>query len=65
MASAMTRPMLSSWFAEIVPTCAIIEPVTGLDMRWSSRVIASTACSMPRLMAIGFVPAVTFFAPSR
>ena len=27
----MIRPMVSSWFAEIVPTCAIIEPLTGLD----------------------------------
>ena len=28
-------------------------------------VIASTAFSMPRLIAIGLAPAVTFFAPSR
>lgn len=32
MASAMIRPMASSWFAEMVPTCAIMGPVTGLDI---------------------------------
>ena len=32
IASAMIRPMVSSWFAEMVPTWAIIGPVTGLDM---------------------------------
>ena len=37
IASAMIRPMVSSWFAEIVPTCAIIGPVTGLDMRLERR----------------------------
>ena len=31
IASAMMRPMVSSWLAEIVPTCAIIAPLTGLD----------------------------------
>ena len=40
-------------------------PVTGLDIRLSSIVIASIDFSMPRLMAIGFAPAVTFLAPSR
>ena len=65
MASAMIRPMVSSWFAEMVPTWAIIDPVTGLDIFSSSVVIASTALSMPRLTAMGLAPAVTFFAPSR
>src|SRR5579871_6248236 len=31
MASAMMRPMVSSLFAEMVPTCAIISPETGFD----------------------------------
>ena len=65
IASAMIRPMASSWFAEMVPTWAIIGPVTGLDIFLSSLVIASTALSMPRLSAMGLAPAVTFFAPSR
>ena len=65
IASAMIRPMASSWFAEIVPTWAIIGPLTGLDILLSSVVIASTALSMPRLTAMGLAPAVTFLAPSR
>jgi len=65
MASAMIRPMASSWFAEMVPTCAIIGPVTGFDIVSSATVIAATDLSMPRLMAIGLAPAVTFLAPSR
>ena len=65
IASAMIRPMSSSWFAEMVPTWAIIDPVTGFDILSSSAVIALTALSMPRLTAIGLAPAVTFFAPSR
>ena len=40
IASAMIRPMVSSWFAEIVPTWAIIGPVTGLDIVLSAAVIA-------------------------
>ncbi len=61
----MIVPMVSSWFAEIVPTWAIMGPVTGFDCAFSDATIASTAFSMPRLIAIGFAPAVTFFAPSR
>ena len=49
----------------MVPTWAIIGPVTGFDILSSSAVIAMTALSMPRLIAIGLAPAVTFFAPSR
>ena len=60
IASAMIRPIVSSWFAEMVPTCAIIVPLTGFDIFASSAVIAATAFSMPRLMAIGLAPAVTF-----
>jgi hypothetical protein len=35
IASAMIRPMVASWLAEMVPTCAIIDPVTGLDISFS------------------------------
>ena len=65
MASAMIVPMVSSLLAEMVPTWATIEPLTGLDIFLSSAVITSTARSMPRLISIGFAPATTFFAPSR
>ena len=65
IASAMMRPMASSWFAEIMPTWAIIGPLTGFDIRFNSSVIAATAFSMPRFSDMGFAPAVTFFAPSR
>src|SRR6266567_2751431 len=66
IASAMILPMVSSLFAEIVPTCAIISPVTGLESRSSSPLPRSpvlgsavpqtraTAFSMPRFMAIEF-----------
>ena len=65
IASAMMRPIASSWLAEMVPTCAIIEPLTGFEILASSAVIAVTHFSMPRLTAIGSAPAVTFLAPSR
>src|SRR5271169_4908955 len=76
MASAMMRPMVSSLFAEMVPTCAIISPDTFCEnlssapgMRlpsWSREPhTAVTALSMPRFRAIGFAPAATVFTPSR
>ena len=65
IASAMIVPIVSSLLAEMVPTCATIAPLTGFDIFLSSAVIASTAFSMPRLIAIGLAPATTFFAPSR
>ncbi len=65
IASAMILPIVSSLFAEMVPTWATMLPLTGFDIFFSSAVIASTAFSMPRLMSIGFAPATTFFAPSR
>ena len=77
MASAMILPMVSSLFAEMVPTCAIMSPVTGLE-NWLSApsplrtpsasavpTTATTAFSIPRLRAIGFAPAATVFTPSR
>ena len=65
IACAMMPPIVSSLFAEIVPTCAIIFPLTGLLSFLSSSVTAATAFSIPRLRAIGLAPAVTFLLPSR
>ncbi len=62
----MVLPMLSSEFAEIVPTCAIaFGSLQGFDSFLSSSVAATTAWSMPRLRSIGFAPAATDFRPSR
>jgi hypothetical protein len=52
-------------FAEIVPTCSIILPLTGLLSFLSCALTAATASSIPRLSAIGLAPAVTFLLPSR
>ena len=65
IASAMILPIAASLLAEMVPTCAIILPVTGFDWLFSPSMTFSTARSMPRLMAIGLAPATTFFTPSR
>ncbi len=65
IASAMILPMVSSLFAEMVPTWAIMLPLTGLAIFLISSVMTSTARSMPRLSSIGLAPATTFFAPSR
>ena len=65
IASAMMSPIVSSLFAEIVPTWAIILPLTGLLSFFSSSTTTATAFSMPRLMSIGLAPAVTFLMPSR
>ena len=65
IASAMILPMVSSLLAEMVPTCAIMLPLTGLLSFLSSSVTAATALSIPRFTSIGFAPAVTFLMPSR
>ncbi len=65
IASAMVLPMVVSPLAEIVPTCAIMSPDTGLENFFTSSTTASTAFSMPRFSAIGFAPAATLFTPSR
>ena len=58
--------MFSSALAEIAPTWAIsLEVVVGLEIFFSSSTTASTALSMPRLRSIGFIPAATYFMPSR
>ena len=61
----MMVPIVSSLLAEMVPTWAIMLPLTGVDMLRSSSTTASTARSMPRLISIGLAPATTFLAPSR
>src|SRR5271170_6120724 len=66
IASAIVLPMLSSEFAEIVPTCAIaFGSLQGLESFLSSSVAASTAWSMPRFRSIGLMPAATALRPSR
>src|SRR5437762_3051765 len=65
MASAMMPPICLSLFALIVPTCAIMSPLTSLWSFLTSSTAASTAFSMPRLRAIGLAPAATVFTPSR
>ncbi len=65
MASAMILPIVSSLLAEMVPTCAIMLPLTGFESFLSSAMMPSTAFSMPRLSSIGLAPAVTIFRPSR
>ena len=66
IASAMILPTSSSLLAEIVPTCAIsLLVVVGFDCFFSSSTSTCTALSMPRLRSIGFMPAATYFMPSR
>src|SRR5689334_16535029 len=65
IASAMMLPMVLSLLAELVPTWAIMSPLTGLESFLTSSVATSTAFSMPRLRAIGLAPAATAFTPSR
>src|SRR3954452_7794887 len=66
IASAMILPIDSSLLAEMEPTCAIsLEVVVGLEALRSCSVSCSTALSMPRLRSIGFMPAATYFMPSR
>ncbi len=62
----MILPISSSLFAEIVPTWAIsFEVVVGFDCFFSCSTSAVTALSMPRFRSIGFMPAATYFMPSR
>ena len=66
IASAMILPTSSSPLAEIVPTWAMsFEVVVGLDCFFSCSTRAVTALSMPRFRSIGFMPAATYFMPSR
>src|SRR4029434_1700334 len=66
MASAMRSPIVLSLFEAMVATWAIsFLSLVGLDRCFSSSTTVSTACSMPRLSAMGLAPAVTFFRPAR
>src|SRR5713226_1314702 len=65
MASAMMPPICLSLLAEMVPTCAIISPLTSRESFLISSTATSTARSMPRLSAVGLAPAATVFTPSR
>src|SRR5688572_16172989 len=66
IASAMIWPIDSSLLAEIEPTCAIsLLVVVGLEAFFSSSTSEVTALSMPRFRSIGFMPAATYFMPSR
>ena len=48
------------------PTWAIsLAVVHGLEIFLSSSVMEITALSMPRLRSMGFMPAATYFMPSR
>src|SRR5450631_1792152 len=65
MASAIISPICRS-AAEIDAVAAICSLVsTSLAMLSSSSETAATACSMPRLRAIGLAPAATLRRPSR
>jgi hypothetical protein len=62
----MIWPIDSSLLAEIEPTWAIsLLVVVALEAFFSSSTRAATALSMPRLRSIGFMPAATYFMPSR
>src|SRR6267378_751913 len=65
MASAMMPPICLSLLAEMVPTWAIMSPLTSLWSFLISSTATSTALSMPRLRAVGLAPAATVFTPSR
>src|SRR6266571_977048 len=59
MASAMMPPICLSLLAEMVPTWAIMSPLTSLCSFWISATATSTAFSMPRLRAVGPSPATS------
>ncbi len=66
IASAISLPMVSSLLAEMAPTWAIsLLVVVALEAFLSSSTRAVTALSIPRLRSIGFMPAATYFMPSR
>src|SRR5580692_9785103 len=65
IAPAMMSPMCLSLFALMVPTWAIMSPLTSLCRRRTSSTATSTARSMPRFSAVGLAPAATAFTPSR
>src|SRR5919197_3618051 len=65
IASERTSPISRSR-EETVATRAISSlPEISCDCDFRFSTTCSTACSMPRLIAIGFAPAATFLSPSR
>ncbi len=65
-ASASRLPMAASLLALMVPTWAISFLLsTGWLFAFSSSTTAATASWMPRLSAMGFMPAATALRPSR
>ena len=58
-------PICLSLLALMVPTCAIMSPLTSRCSFLISSMQASTARSMPRLSPVGLAPAATVFTPSR
>src|SRR6202158_750520 len=66
MASATMPPICLSLLAEMVPTCAIMSPLTSRESFLISSTATSPERSMQRLRAVGGgAPAATVFAPSR
>src|SRR5580704_1068946 len=66
IASAIILPIEVSPFDEIVPTCATsAESFTFFEDFSIAFTASATAISTPRLRSIGFMPAATYFAPSR
>ena len=65
-ASAISEPIDSSLFAEMVATCLILssESETSSAISFNAEITAATARSIPRLIEIGSPPAATIFNPS-
>ena len=65
IALEIISPIDFSPFAEIVPTCATSSlAFTFFDDDFNFSITFSTALSIPLLISIGFMPAVTYFNPS-
>src|SRR5580700_6536303 len=65
MASAMMLPICLSLLALIVPTWAIMSPLTSRCSFLISSTATPTARSMPRFSPVGLEPAATVLTPSR
>ena len=66
MASAISLPMVSSLFAEMVAICSILllSLPTTFEILRKFETTSVTALSMPRLRSIGLAPAATFLRPA-
>ena len=65
IASAITSPISRSREEMLATRAMSSRPETSFDCDFRLATTASTAFSIPRLSAIGFAPAATFFIPSR